>query len=151
MVVVAYGNILPQSILDLPRFLPINIHGSLLPRHRGASPIQTALLEGDTETGITIMKMVREMDAGDILSTYTIPLSPDETSGSLFEKFAVHSGPVVLEAIRSYAKGSICLLPQNHADATFTKKLEKSDGEMIWAGYSSKQLYHRWQACTPWP
>ncbi len=151
MVIVAYGNILPQSILDLPRFLPINIHGSLLPRHRGASPIQTALLEGDTETGITIMKMVREMDAGDILSTYTIPLSPDETSGSLFEKFAVHSGPVVLEAIRSYAKGYICLLPQNHADATFTKKLEKSDGEMVWAGYSSKQLYHRWQACTPWP
>lgn len=88
---VAYGKILPKEVLDIPKKMCINVHGSLLPKYRGASPIQAALFHGDRETGVTIMEMSEAMDEGDILSIEKISIGPDETSGSLFEKFATIS------------------------------------------------------------
>ncbi len=151
IVVVAYGNILPTAFLELPKYIPINIHGSILPEYRGASPIQTVLLDGRTETGVTIMQMVPAMDAGDILSIQKIQIDPDETSDSLFEKFAQISGTVLLEALRKYERGEIIPVPQNHSLATFTKKFEKEDGKILWSLKTATEIYRQWQACTSWP
>lgn len=151
LVVVAYGNILPVSILELPKLLPINIHGSILPAYRGASPIQSALLAGDSHTGVTIMEMTAGMDEGGILEIVKIDIAPDETSDSLFGKFCEISGSALLSALRKYEKGEISVVEQDHGVATYTKKLDKEDGRIRWADMAAKEAYHRWQACTSWP
>lgn len=99
-VVVAYGKILPQDILNLPKKMCVNIHGSILPQYRGASPIQSALLHGEKETGVTIIRMTEGMDEGDILMIDKIQIAPDETSGTLFEKFAQISGKTLITTLR---------------------------------------------------
>lgn len=151
LVVVAYGNILPVDILELPRLLPINIHGSILPAYRGASPIQSSLLAGDAQTGVTIMEMTAGMDEGGILEITTIDIAPDETSDTLFGKFCEISGPALLSALRKYLAGEISVTEQNHELATYTKKLDREDGRIRWSETSATDAYHRWQACTSWP
>lgn len=149
-IVVAYGKIVPQEILDLPKKMCINVHGSILPLYRWASPIQTALLNWDKETGVTIMEMSLWMDEGDILKIRMISIDPTETSSSLFEKFADMSGPTLIQTLRELETWWITPLPQDSSYATYCKKIEKEDGHIDWSE-SSETLYHKWQAYTPWP
>ncbi|MBX9809377.1 methionyl-tRNA formyltransferase, partial [Candidatus Gracilibacteria bacterium] len=149
-VVVAYGKIVPQEILDIPHRMCINVHGSILPAYRGASPIQSALLHGEKETGVTIMQMSIGMDEGDILKIRHIPLDPSETSATLFEKFAKVSGPTLVDTIRELQLGGITPLPQDSTLATYCKKIEKEDGLIDW-NQTATDIYHKWQAYTPWP
>ena len=149
-IVVAYGRILPIEILQIPKKLCINVHGSLLPKYRGASPIQAALLHGETETGVTIMVMSEGMDEGDMLKTRPIAIDPGETSGTLFEKFSQVSGPALIQTLLELEHGGITSLPQDHTQATYCKKIEKEDGLIDWSK-SAEEIYHMWQAYTPWP
>ncbi len=149
-IVVAYGRILPLEILQLPKKLCINVHGSILPKYRGASPIQAALLAGEKETGVTIMKMSEGMDEGDILKMRTIPIAIMETSETLFQKFADISGPTLIQTLRELEMWGITSLPQEHTLATYCKKIEKEDGLIDWSK-SAEEIYHMWQAYTPWP
>jgi methionyl-tRNA formyltransferase len=151
LVVVAYGRILPVEILALPKRLPVNVHGSLLPKYRGASPIQSALLEGEKETGVTIMEMTAGMDEGGILEMTAIAIDPEETSDTLFAKFAKISGNSLLSALRKHADHRISIVEQDHSLATYTKKFEKDNGRILWAEMTATEVYRRWQACTTWP
>jgi methionyl-tRNA formyltransferase len=149
-IVVAYGKILPLELLEIPRQMCINVHGSLLPAYRGASPIQAALLHGEKETGVTIMQMSEGMDEGDMLKLRTIAIDPTETSESLFAKFAAISGPALIDTLRELTHGGITPLPQDASEATYCKKIEKEDGLIDWTK-SAKEIYQMWQAYTPWP
>lgn len=149
-VVVAYGKILPVEVLELPKNMCINIHGSILPAYRGASPIQSALLHGETETGVTIMKMSEGMDEGDILKIRTITIDSTDTAGTLFEKFAAISGPTLIQTLRELGAGGITPIPQDSTLATYCKKIEKEDGLIDWSR-PAREIYHMWQAYTPWP
>ena len=149
-VVVAYGRILPIEILQIPKQLCINVHGSLLPKYRGASPIQAALLHGETETGVTIMEMSEGMDEGDMLKIRPIVIDPGETSGTLFQKFSQVSGPALIQTLLELEHGGITSLPQDDIQATYCKKIEKEDGLIDWSK-SAEEIYHMWQAYTPWP
>lgn len=149
-VVVAYGRILPLALLEIPKKMCINIHGSILPKYRWASPIQSALLEGEIETGVTIMQMSEWMDEGDMLKVRNISIDTEETSGTLFEKFSQISGPTLIQTIEELEHGGITPLPQDHKKATYCKKIEKEDGLIDWSK-SALEIYHMWQAYTPWP
>ncbi len=149
-VVVAYGRILPLELLEIPKKQSINIHGSILPKYRWASPIQSALLSGERETGVTIMEMSAGMDEGNILKIRTIPIDQSETSQTLFEKFAKISGPTLIQTLRELETGGITALPQNDEEATYCKKIEKEEGLIDWSK-SAEEIYHMWQAYTPWP
>jgi len=150
IVVVAFGKILPQSILGYPRLGCVNLHASLLPRHRGASPIPHAILEGDEVTGLTTILMDRGMDTGDILLTHVIPISEDDTAGSLHDKMLEPGARLVVETLKGLAHKTVELKPQDHDAATYTKLLAKEDGRVDWtreAGYLSRLV----RAMNPWP
>ncbi len=149
-VVVAYGKILPKALLELPKKMCINIHGSILPKYRGASPIQAALLAWEKWTGVTIMQMSEGMDEGDILKIREIPIDTRETSGTLFDKFSVISGRALIDTLHELEMGGITPLPQNNSEATYCKKIEKEDGLIDWSK-SADTIYHMWQGYTPWP
>lgn len=125
-IVAAYGHILPKEMLDLPPLGFINIHASLLPRHRGASPIQGAILAGDEETGISIMYMSEEMDAGDVISTATTPME-DKTTGDLFEELAHLGGKLLLDTLPDILSGKSQRIPQDPQKVTFSSKIRKED------------------------
>jgi methionyl-tRNA formyltransferase len=149
-IVVAYGKILPKELLEIPKKMCINIHGSILPKYRGASPIQSALLHGEKETGVTIMQMSEGMDEGDILKIRTIQIDLHETSETLFRKFEKISGPTLIQTLLELEHGGITPLPQDHERATYCKKIEKEEGLIDWSK-SAKVIYQMWQAYTPWP
>lgn len=149
-IVVAYGKILPLELLEIPKKMCINVHGSTLPKYRWASPIQAALLNGENETGVTIMEMSEGMDEGDILKVRSIPINEHETSESLFEKFSNISGPTLIQTLLELEHGGITPLPQDHTLATYCKKIEKEDGLVDWSK-TALEIYHMWQAYTPWP
>lgn len=149
-IVVAYGKILPLELLEIPKKMCINIHGSILPKYRGASPIQSALLFGEEKTGVTIMQMSEGMDEGDILKIREISIDSDETSETLFGKFAKISGPTLIQTLKELETGGITPLPQDEHQATYCKKIEKEDGLIDWSK-SATEIYHQWQAYTPWP
>jgi methionyl-tRNA formyltransferase len=149
-IVAAYGKIIPQKFLELPKFGCLNIHPSLLPKYRGASPIQLALLNGEKETGVTIMKMDAEMDHGAIISNFQFPISNNDTYEILSEKLAQASGDFLLNIIPDYLAGKIEPQEQDHAAATFCKIIKKSDGEIDWQK-PAEQIYNQWRAFWPWP
>lgn len=149
-IVVAYGRILPKKILEIPQKKCINVHGSLLPLYRWASPIQASLLFGEIETGVTIMEMSEWMDEWDVLKVHTIAIDPTETAGTLFEKFADISGTILIQTLRELERGGITSIPQDSTRATYCKKIEKEDGLIDW-NESAVNIYHKWQAYTPWP
>ena len=128
LAVAAYGQILSQEILDIS--LPINVHGSLLPKYRGASPIQSALINGEEETGITIMKMVYEVDAGDIILQEKIKIMPDDNAETLFDKMGELGGKLLVKALDLIENGKAKYTPQNDLEATFTKMLTKESAEI---------------------
>jgi methionyl-tRNA formyltransferase len=150
IVVVAYGNLLPPAILDLPPHGCLNVHASLLPRWRGASPINAAILHGDDQSGVTIMKMDQGLDTGPILAMQEIPLSEEETGGSLFEKCSRLGGQLLIETIPPYLAGKITPRPQNEAEATYAPLLTREDGELDFSR-PAESLSRQVRAYNPWP
>jgi methionyl-tRNA formyltransferase len=150
IVVVAYGKILPQTILDLPPRGCVNLHASLLPRHRGAAPISAAILAGDEMTGVTTIAMDAGMDTGDILLQREIPIRPEDTAGTLHDKLLEPGADLVVETLAGMAAGTIVRVPQDHSKATYTRLLSKRDGRLDWdrdAEYLSRLV----RAVNPWP
>ena len=150
IVVAAYGRILPNSILDLPKIAPINVHASLLPRHRGAAPIEGAILAGDTETGVTIMRIIEQMDAGPMYFQRRLPIEPTDTQATLKEKLAELGAVAMLEAIDLAARGALIETPQDESSATYTAQVEKKDATIDWTA-SAEQIERMTRAYDPWP
>ena len=150
IVVAAFGQILRPALLDLPRYGCINVHGSLLPRGRGAAPIQAAILAGDQETGITIMKMDPGVDTGPILSQRTLPITPDDTGGMLFEKMASLGAELLLETLPRYLSGELVPRPQPEEGAIYAPLLKKEDGFLDFTR-PAIELERRVRAMNPWP
>ncbi len=150
MVVAAYGQILPLAVLEIPRLGCLNIHASLLPRHRGASPIQAAILAGDAGSGITIMFMDEGLDTGDILLARPTPIPSTESAGELHDRLAEIAPEALMEALDLLASGQAPRIPQDSALATYAPKLGKRDGRLDWM-QPADQLARRVRAMTPWP
>jgi len=150
MIVMAYGQILPAAILTIPRLGCINLHASLLPRHRGASPIQSAILAGDAESGLTVMQMDAGLDTGDILHKVAIPLRPAETGGSLHDRLAELTPAALQAVLPAIAAGTVVPQPQDEQLATHCGKLMRSDGEIDW-NRPAAELARRIRAFDPWP
>lgn len=150
MVVAAYGQILPKAVLELPRLGCLNLHASLLPRHRGASPISAAMLAGDAETGITVMYVAEGLDSGDILLARPLPISPTETAGELHDRLAALAPFALLDALADLESGTAQRTPQAADLATYAPKLKKSDGRLDWRAPASA-LSLRVRAMSPWP
>lgn len=150
IVVAAYGKLLPSYVLDRPRYGCINIHGSLLPKYRGASPIQAAVLNGDTETGITIMKMDQGLDTGDIIYQKKIKLKEYETSGELFDRMSELSAPCILEAIELIISGNAAYNKQNDSESSHVSMITKEMGRLDFSE-SSDKIINLIHGLNPWP
>ncbi len=150
IIVVAYGQILPKELLNIPKYGCINVHASLLPKYRGAAPIQFAILGGETVTGVTAMFMDVELDTGDMLKKVEIPMDPEETGGSLHDKLCVLGGPLVLDVLKELEEGTAVREPQNQALATYCKKLDKSMGKLDFSK-SAVELERLIRGLNPWP
>jgi methionyl-tRNA formyltransferase len=151
IVVVAYGRIIPPWMLALPHLGCINLHGSLLPKYRGAAPIQWAVAMGDAYTGNTTMLLEEGLDTGPILLQQTVEIAPDQTAVELFDVLARAGAPLVVETLAGLAAGTILPQPQNHEGATFAPLLDREDGRMDFAARSATELYNRWRGFQPWP
>lgn len=132
IVVVAFGRILPEVILDLPRYGCINVHASLLPKYRGAAPMQWAIINGEKETGVTIMYMDKGMDTGDMLAKTVVPLDPGETGESLHDKLSVAGGPALLKVLDEIEAGTVVRTPQKDEDSSYAGMLTKELGQIDW-------------------
>ena len=150
IVVAAFGQILRQEVLDLPAHGCLNVHASLLPRWRGASPIQAAILAGDAETGVTIMRMDKGLDTGPILIERAIPIAPDDTAATLSDKLSTLGADILIETLPKYLSGELKPTPQPEAGATSAPILKKSDGELD-AALSAEELARKVRAFNPWP
>ncbi|MGX9461431.1 methionyl-tRNA formyltransferase [Shewanella sp. A14] len=150
MVVVAYGLILPKIVLDTPRLGCINVHGSILPRWRGAAPIQRALWAGDAETGVTIMQMDIGLDTGDMLLKTHLPIDATDTSASLYEKLAEQGPKALVQALLGLSDGSLKAQKQDETLANYAEKLSKEEARLDWHK-SAKQLWQEIRAFNPWP
>jgi methionyl-tRNA formyltransferase len=150
IVVMAYGQILPREVLEIPRLACLNLHASLLPRWRGAAPIQAAIAAGDLETGITVMYMNEGVDTGDILLQRTIEIRADETGGSLHDRLAQIAPEPLLESLRLLAAGNAPRIPQDNARATYAPKLKREHGQIDWSE-SAEAIERRIRAYNPWP
>jgi methionyl-tRNA formyltransferase len=150
MVVVGYGQIIPQNIIDLPRYGILNVHASLLPKYRGAAPIQWALANGETETGVTIMQIDAGLDTGDLLLQESLPISPSETAPELSARLARVGAELLLEAMRRVEAGTVSREKQRAEEATLAPILKKEDGLVDWQR-SAQEIYNRWRGFNPWP
>ncbi len=150
MVVVAFGAILPQRVLDLCPMGAVNIHASLLPRHRGAAPINYAILTGDGETGVTTMQLDAGMDTGDLLLSAKTPIAPDETASTLHDRLAEMGAELLMETIEGLLRSDIAPIPQDDSLATYAPMLTKQSGEIDWKR-PSKELNRFIRAMDPWP
>ena len=150
MVTASFGQILSQEVIDIPKYGIINVHASLLPHYRGASPIQTAILNGDTETGVTIMRTEAGLDTGDIIKTRTVEILPDETTGELSIKLARVGSEVLLEVIDEIENGTVESYPQPHIDAKVTRRIHKEEGKIVWE-QSAKEIKSKILAYNPSP
>jgi methionyl-tRNA formyltransferase len=150
MVVIAYGKILPGRLLHLPRFGTLNVHGSLLPKYRGAAPIQWAILNGEQETGVTIMQMDEGIDTGDILLPQTLSISAEETSGSLFTRLAQLGSEALMEALTLLKAGHLPRRQQDHSQASYAPLLDKEMGHINWS-QSAQRIHCLIRGLDPWP
>ncbi len=150
IVVVAYGHILPKSILDIPRRMCINVHASLLPKYRGAAPINWAVAAGETETGITIMKMDEGMDTGPMLLVRRMPIGEDDTAESMYGKLSVLGADALVEALRRLREGMLPETAQDHAQATYAPMLKKEHGRVDWAK-GAPEVRNLVRGMAPWP
>jgi methionyl-tRNA formyltransferase len=149
-VVAAYGRILPESVLRAPRLGTINVHASLLPRHRGAAPIQRAVAAGDRETGVTIMRVVKALDAGAMLATIRRPIGDDETSVEVERDLARLGAALLVETVDRLAAGPIDEVPQDDSRATYAHRLTKEDGLVDWTR-SAREIHNLIRGMHPWP
>ena len=150
IVVAAFGQILPKAVLDMPKFGCVNIHASLLPHLRGASPIQHAILQGDKESGVTIMQMDEGLDTGDILISKSIPIEDDDTGGSLFDKLAALGSELIVKALPMIERGELTPIPQDEAKADHVGMLDKSMGKIDFTR-TAAEIDRQVRAFDPWP
>lgn len=150
IVVMAYGQILPRSILDIPRLGALNLHASLLPRHRGAAPVNAAILAGDPASGITAMWMDEGLDTGDILLQQSLDLAPGETAGTLHDRLAVLAPSVLENALSRIMAGDAPHIRQDEKNATYAPKLDRRSGRIDWA-LGAEEIARRTRALHPWP
>jgi len=149
-VVAAYGRILPESLLDIPRLGMINVHASLLPKYRGAAPVHRAMLAGESETGVTIMRVVKALDAGPMLARATRPIGPDETSDEVERDLAANGAALLAQVAEALASGPVVETPQNDADATYAPRLTREDGLIDWTN-SAARIHNQVRGLHPWP
>jgi methionyl-tRNA formyltransferase len=150
LVVVAYGKILPEHVLALPRLGTINVHASLLPKYRGPAPIQWAVINGEKETGVCTQLMEKELDTGDLLLSVHEPIKPDDTAGDLRDRLAVLGATVLIDTLRGLADKTIQPVPQDHSLATYAPMLTKDDGLINW-NKPAESLASFIRGVTPWP
>jgi methionyl-tRNA formyltransferase len=151
IVVVAYGRIIPPWMLALPRLGCINLHGSLLPKYRGAAPIQWAVAMGETATGNTTMLLEEGLDTGPILLQQEIAIGPEQTAAELFDVLAERGAPLVVETLAGLADGTLQPKRQEDSQATLAPILDREDGHMDFAKYTAAEIYNRWRGFQPWP
>lgn len=151
IIVLAFAQFLGSRILNLPKIGCFNIHTSILPRFRGAAPIQHAILEGDTETGVSIQKMVKKMDAGDLVHFKTVSIDPEETGGSLYEKLKAQSGIEINEFIQKVISDSLVFEPQDESKVTFAPTLKRTDGSLQFSQRTTAEIDRQIRALFPWP
>ena len=151
IIVVAYGRIIPEWMLALPRLGCINVHGSLLPKYRGAAPIQWAVANGETVTGITTMLLNAGLDTGDTLLARSISIGPDTTSAQIYPQLAQIGAELLLQTLAGLAAGTLTPQPQDHAQATLAPILTRDDGRLLPTHHTAQQAYNRWRGFSPWP
>jgi len=149
-IVIAFGMILPKKILDIPTYGSINVHASLLPKYRGASPIQQSILKGDDQTGISIMKMDEKLDHGPVYIVKRMPISPKDTSETLSTKLSFLGGEILPSVLHDIVEENLKAIPQNHKQASHCKKIKKEDGKIDW-NKSATEIMNMMRAFTPWP
>jgi methionyl-tRNA formyltransferase len=150
MVVVGYGQIIPQAIIDLPKYGILNVHASLLPKYRGAAPIQWAIANGETETGVTIMQIDAGLDTGDMLLKASVPIADDEAAPELSARLALIGASLLAEVLQQIATQSVRREKQNEAEATYAPVLRKEDGLINWSR-PAREIYNRLRGFAPWP
>jgi methionyl-tRNA formyltransferase len=150
IIVVAYGRIIPEWMLNLPRWGNINLHASLLPKYRGAAPIQWAIANGETVTGATTMRLDQGLDTGDILLQRSLPIEPDQTAEQLFSLLAASGAGLLLETLAGLEAGTIHRIPQDNAGASLARILEREDALIDFARPAG-EIYNRWRGFQPWP
>jgi methionyl-tRNA formyltransferase len=150
IVIIAYGQIIPARLLDIPKYGWINLHASLLPKYRGAAPINWAIVNGETKTGNTTMRIDAGMDTGEMLLQQELTIGADETAPELMGRLADAGGPLMVETLRGIAAGTIVGRAQNHAEATTVLILKREDGLIDWS-MSARQIYNRMRGFKPWP
>ena len=150
IVVAAFGQILPKAILDMPKYCCVNIHASLLPKYRGAAPIQWAIINGDEVTGVTTMRMAEGIDTGDMIAKRQVRIAEDETGGSLFDKLADVGGKLCVETLKMIEDGTAEYTPQDSEQATHTSMIRKELGEIDW-GKSAVEIERLIRGLNPWP
>lgn len=150
IVTAAYGQILPKAVLDMPRLGCINVHGSLLPKYRGAAPIQYAIMNGETETGVTLMYMEEGLDTGAMISAFRVPIEDEDDTGTLFDKLSLAGANLLLEAMPDLIAGRIAAVPQNDAEATYAPMLKREHERIDWS-LSPAAVFNQVRALRPWP
>jgi methionyl-tRNA formyltransferase len=150
IVIIAYGQIIPAGLLPIPKHGWINLHGSLLPKYRGAAPIQWAIAHGETKTGLTTMRIDAGMDTGDMLLQTELSIGPKETTPELAARMAEAGAPLMAETLLGLAEGKLTPRPQENEEATYAPLLKKEDGRIDWQR-SAAEIYNRMRAFTPWP
>jgi methionyl-tRNA formyltransferase len=150
-IVAQYGQIIPKRFLASARFGGVNVHGSILPKYRGASPVQAALLNNDAETGVTLILMDEKMDHGDILAQQNIKIETSDNTASVLDKLAIIGAYLLIKTLPDFAAGDLEAIPQNHHDATFCGLIKKEDGLIDVSKLSAQEIFNRFRAYYPWP
>ncbi|WP_026263390.1 methionyl-tRNA formyltransferase [Paenibacillus sanguinis] len=148
IVTAAYGQILPKGVLELPKYGCLNVHGSLLPRYRGGAPIQRAIINGEKETGITLMYMAEGLDTGDMIARAVVPIDDEDTSGTLFEKLSQAGAKLLLEQLPAIIEGTSDRIPQNDEESTYASNLTREDERIDWSA-SSRAIYDQVRGLVP--
>ncbi|MFD3258631.1 methionyl-tRNA formyltransferase [Paenibacillus lentus] len=149
IVTAAYGQILPKAVLDLPKHGCLNVHGSLLPKYRGGAPIQRSIINGEKETGITLMYMAEGLDTGDMIAKSVVPIEDEDTSGTMFEKLSLAGAELLLEQLPLILEGRAERIPQNDAESTYAPNLSREDERIDWTS-SSRAIYDRVRGLVPY-
>jgi len=150
IITAAFGQILPKAVLDMPRLGCINVHASLLPRYRGGAPIHRAIMNGETETGVTIMYMAEGLDTGDIISSVKVPIEPEDNVGTMFDKLAQAGARLLIETLPDLAAGRASRIPQNDAEATYAPNITREEERIDWSR-SATELFNQIRGLNPWP